>query len=490
MYSFLAPLLAAIIYGAPTTPVPSPTPTMPPVPAPGGNAWTASQIALMQRRMDTLLHAPTLRGTQIGFYAIDTMRHTALFQRNVDEDFMPASNFKLLVGSTAVQKLGAHFAFTTRVLREGSTLYLRGGGDALLSAQDLDDAAKAIAQQGIMSVDDVVTDASHFDSQAYGYGWSWDDLPYYYAPVVTALELEDGIVNVTMIPGASVGAPIDLRVWPQSSAYTIDNRITTGPPKSKDTSDIVRPWNAFQTIELTGSYPLGAKESGNIVPAVPDPEAFAGDVFVRVLRAHGVAVNGTLRKGRAPASAQAVWQHQGSLMPQLLQQFWYPSDNLVGEVLLKELGVAQAGEPGMDDNGKIAETAFLRAAGVDPATVTIGDGSGLSQYNRITPRDFVQILQYDWNGPNRNLILNALPISGRRGTLGKAYLGTPAQDKVFAKTGSINHVRTLSGYVQTRTHGPVTFSLLFNQWMGEDQPTGATDLAKVRAAIMSELAIQ
>jgi D-alanyl-D-alanine carboxypeptidase/D-alanyl-D-alanine-endopeptidase (penicillin-binding protein 4) len=87
-------------------------------------------------------------------------------------------------------------------------------------------------------------------------------------------------------------------------------------------------------------------------------------------------------------------------------------------------------------------------------------------------------------------VLDALPVSGVRGTLSKSYVGTPAERVVFAKTGSISHVRTISGFVQTKTHGPLTFSLLINQWMGEDQATGAADMAKVRGDIFSQLAAQ
>jgi D-alanyl-D-alanine carboxypeptidase len=88
------------------------------------------------------------------------------------------------------------------------------------------------------------------------------------------------------------------------------------------------------------------------------------------------------------------------------------------------------------------------------------------------------------------MVLNALPVSGVRGTLSTSYAGTPAERVVFAKTGSISHVRTISGFVQTRHHGPVTFSFLVNQWMGEDQPDGPAALAKVRAAVFSEIAVQ
>ena len=468
-------------------------------PRPAGVPWKPHEIAAVRAAIAKLLQAPTLRGAQIGLLVRDTVRGTSIYAQNPDEEFMPASNFKLVVGSTILRRLGTAFFFTTKVAADAppqdgvihGNLYLRGDGDAHLTAQDLSDAAAALAAKGVKHVDgSLVTDASHYDSQRYGYGWSWDDFPYYYAPPITALELEEGLAHVFMSPGATVGSPVSLRVWPQTSTYTIDNRMTTGPAGSKDTSDIVRPWDKPTTIELTGSYPLGAKESGDLVPAVPDPEAYAGDVFARALAAHGISIAGGVQDGKTPPNAATLWAHGSEPLPQLLADFWYPSDNLMGELFLKELGVAQAGEPGTDDNGRIAEIAFLKSIGIDPATVTVSDGSGLSQYDRITPRDFIAILQADWNSPFRNTVLDALPVSGVRGSLRHSYMKTPAERAVFAKTGSISHVRTLSGYVITRTHGPVTFSFLINQWMGEGEPSGAAALAKVRGAVLSQLAIQ
>jgi D-alanyl-D-alanine carboxypeptidase/D-alanyl-D-alanine-endopeptidase (penicillin-binding protein 4) len=468
-------------------------------PVPGGVAWTPKQIAHLKAGLGRLLRSTALRGAHVGLIVTDTVRGTTLYSRDADDEFMPASNFKLIVGSTVLARLGTAFAFKTAVLADApiangsieGNLYLHGGGDAHLTAKDLDDAAAALAAKGLKNVSGaVVTDASHYDGQRLGYGWSWDDLAYYYAPVVTALELEEGLVHVRMSPGATVGAPVNLRVDPISSTYTIDNRLTTAPATGKDTSDIVHVWNQPSTIRLTGTYPLGAKESGDLVPAVPDPESYAGDVFLRALTAHGVTVKGGFISGAAPKTATEVWSHLSEPMPQLLADFWYPSDNLMGELFLKELGVAQGGEPGTDANGAKLEQGWLRSIGVNPDTVTIADGSGLSQYDRITPRDLHAILQADWNGPNRDVVLNALPVSGVRGSLRNSYKGTPAEFNVFAKTGSISHVRTISGYVKTKHHGPMTFSFMINDWMGEDQPKGAEALAKVRAAVFSEMASQ
>jgi len=468
-------------------------------PAPCGVPWTSAQIASLQQTIAKQLAAPTLRGAQVGLIAIDTVRGTPLFSQNADQEFMPASNFKLLAGSTALNVLGTGFSYTTSVASDGppqngtvtGNVYLRGGGDALLTAKDLDDAAAAVAAQGVKNISgSVVTDATHFDSVRYGYGWSWDDLPFYYAPVVTALELEDGVVHMYFSPGPAAGQPAAIAIQPATSAFTLDNQLVTGPPKSKDTSELVRPWDQPTTIRITGSYPADAKTSGDVHPAAPDPQTYAGDVFAKALIAHGVAIGGQTQPGKTPASATMLWNKHSEPMPQLLADFWYPSDNLMGEMFLKELGVRSKGEPGTVENGRLLEDQFLKSAGADPNTVAISDGSGLSQYDRITPRDLLLILQSDWNSPNRDIVLDALPVAGVRGTLSSSYKGTAAEKNVFAKTGSISHVRTISGYVKTKTHGPVTFSFMINQWMGEDQPHGAADLAKLRGAVLAAIASQ
>lgn len=468
-------------------------------PAPGGGQWTAPQIASLHSAIDDALKTPALRGAHIGLVARDTVRGTVLYARNRDDEFIPASNFKLLVGSAALEELGTNFVFTTSVLADvppqngtiDGNIYLRGGGDALLSAADLDAAAAQIAAAGVSRITgSLITDVAHDDRQRWGFGWSWDDLPYAYAPVVSALELEDGVVHVTVSPGSKIGEPAVLQINPQSVAYRIVNRVVTGSARSEDRVDIVRPWDAPTTVEIVGQYPLGAPASDDIAPSVPDPESYAGDVFSHALTAHGVLVAGDVHDGTLPGGARTIWSHVSDTMPKLLADCWLPSDNLVAELLLKELGVSAGGEPGSDAAGRRVEERYLQSIGIDAHTLTIADGSGLSSYDRVTPDDLVVILQHDWNAPYRDAVIDALPLAGVRGTLREQFVGTAAENTVFAKTGSMNHVRTISGYVQTKTHGPVTFSFLINGWMGERQPSGEQQLAAVRAAILSAIAEQ
>ena len=460
-----------------------------PKPQPGGEPWSAAQIGRLRGDVDGLLESPALRGAHVGLLALDVTRKSVLYARLADDDFQPASNLKLLTGSAALARLGP--AFTLRTTLESAApiaggvlagdLTLRGGGDALLSAADLDAAAALLAAGGLTSITgNLVMDAGYFDGPSYPPGWSWDDFPYYYAPLVSALALEDNTIHLKVIPGAVPGAAARIEATPPTGVFAIENQIVTGPKDAKDTIDNDR--TAAGNLRVFGTIAAGATPD-SFSPSVPDPVLYAGDVLRRALAAHGIGVGGKMLKGASPPGALPLWVHESAPLAQLLADFWYPSDNLIGEVLHKALGVARAGVPGRSDPGIELEMDYLRSIGVDPATVAIADGSGLSTYNRLTPRALVAILSADWNSPYRALVLDALPVAGVRGTLADAYAGTAAERRVFAKTGSVSHASTLSGYVATRRHGTVVFSFLVGDWLGTPET-----LRAIRARVLARFA--
>lgn len=395
----------------------------------GALAWSAPQIASLHADVDHMLaSAKTLGGTHVGLLAVDTQTGRVLYARDADDAFMPASTLKVLTGSASLATLGPDFTFKTEVatlpaldpsVPAGAVrLVLVGGGDARLKASDLDAAAAAVAAADLGPIVEVDADTSLFDQERYGYGWTIDDIPNAYAPVLTALCLDDNV---------------------------------------------------------TGDTPL------------PDPAQYALATFEDDLRARGVDLSGVGASEiftHPPSVAyHVVWMHQSKPLSRYLADFWYPSDNLVGEMLLKTLGVAHRGVPGTSENGAALEEDWLRSLGVNPARNTmIADGSGVSIYDRIAPRTLVKILQVDWKGPYRRIVLDALPQAGVRGTLRDDFKGTPAAYRTYAKDGVRMFGRGLAGYLRTRRQGMVTFAFLIDDWMGQDD-----DLQKLRARLLSRL---
>lgn len=483
-----------------------------PKPVATGAPWAEAELAALAANVDlALAGAATLRGAHVGVYAIDARDGRVLYERNQDDAFQPASTFKLLVGSAALDKLGPAFRFHTELVANGEPsggvlydhLILRGGGDPFLNAADLDAAADAVAKAGITRVMRMAIDDTHFEAPGHLPGWAWDDFAYDYAPVVSGLTFEENVVHLTVAPAATAGVPATVTAAPighvgvpiEGCPATVDVRVVpvvvTGAAGAKDTVDLQR--DRSGCILVTGTIPLGAKPD-TLDAAVPSPSAYAYEALSAALARHGVSVLGIagttggwpsayehrIAPDRRP-NATVLWAHDSEPLRDTLADLWQPSDNLVAELLLRELGFAANGAPGTTAHGVAFETSWLKTLGIDPdAALTIADGSGLSTYDRITPRDLVVVLEHDWDGPYRDVVLDALPIAGVRGTLKSSYAGTPAARHVFAKTGSVAHVSTLAGYAANAKHGAVIFAFLVDDWVG-----AAAALRDVRGRVLA-----
>jgi len=464
-------------------------------PAPAGAPWIPAAVAKLDADLDAMLStAAALHGAHYGVLAVDAASGEALYDHAGNDEFQPASTLKLVVGSAALDELGPgqHYHTEVRSLGRGRTLVLAGGGDPTLTAADLDSAARAIAANGQRTYDEVIVDGSHFDGVPYPDGWTWDDFGQDYAPIVSALPYQENLVHLHVTPG-TIGGPALVttsdaaKVLAQSAPCdgahvalpSIESFATTGPSGSTDTIDVAPVLDGCP--RLIGSIPAGAAEEE--IDVSVEPHLYARAAFVKALHAAGIAVSDDAppRDYTGPG-AVVVWQRDSPPLSELLgPRFWIPSDNLFGELLLKELGSAENHAPGTTQSGIVVEKAWLSSIGVDPATVTLADGCGMSQYDRITPRDLVTILQHDWNGPNRQLVLDSLPVGGARGTI-EGIAGTPAAGRVFAKTGSMMHVRGLAGYLAPQQHGAVTFAFNVDDWNGD-----YSSLAALRAQVLSRI---
>ncbi|MBC5800373.1 MAG: D-alanyl-D-alanine carboxypeptidase/D-alanyl-D-alanine-endopeptidase [Candidatus Eremiobacteraeota bacterium] len=484
-------------------------------PTVGGDPWTAAGVAKLSGDLDAdLADAPAIRGAHVAVLALDTRSGAVLYARNADDEFQPASTLKLLVGSAALERLGPAFRFRTEVDVSRSmsarssdaldSIVLVAGGDPFLTMADLRDAAARAAARGIMRVRGVLIDDSHFDTAPYPAGWVWDDFGQDYAPHISAVALEENLVHLTVSPGSAVGGRAYVAAGPavnvgmfyegclaeRATAIAVVPLATTGRTSAASTIDVgILPGGC---LAVTGTIPLGSNPQ-SIDGAAYDPVVYAERAFSLTLHDAGIvpgtvtvvtggiddAVRWTPVPGLQP---QPIWSHESDPLGMFLgPRFWIPSDNFVGEMLLRQLGFAAAGKPGTTDKGLAYERAWLGSIGVDPQTTTLADGSGLSQYDRITPRDLVAILQHDWNGPNRQLVLNSLPVGGARGTI-EGIAGTPAAGRAFAKTGSMSHVRGLAGYLATQRHGAVTFAFNVDDWNGD-----YAALAALRARVLSRI---
>jgi serine-type D-Ala-D-Ala carboxypeptidase/endopeptidase (penicillin-binding protein 4) len=313
-----------------------------------------------------------------------------------------------------------------------------------------------------------------------------------YGAQVNALTINDNAIDLIVKPGDRVGAPVLITAGPPTSSFMkIENRAVTLPRGAKRDLRIYRGLGA-NTLEITGSLPLGDNGfSGDV--AVSDPALAFVSLLRDALTNRGVKIDGRVRTVDARAgglvssgglSPAQLSNHQSTLLEIASLQSppfgiiaahtLKPSQNLYTEIILRTLGkqtpiaappIATSISTQTDeDAGLQLVRDFLHQAGVADGDLYLNDGSGLSRNDMITANATVQLLTYMTKHRYFAAFRDALPIAGVDGTLRTRMRGTPAEGNVRAKTGSLSSVASLSGYVTTAGGEHLVFSMMLNNF--------------------------
>ena len=419
-----------------------------------------------------------------------------LYRRNAERLFMPASNQKLVTSSAALARLGADFRFRTAVLARGTrradtlagdlvvvgrgdptfSLHLTGGTDVLASLRPWADSLRA---RGIRAITGrVVGDGSWFTDPPLGRGWAWDYLSDSYAAPVGALQFNEGFALLEVTPGDTTGAPARAAFLPSGAPLRLFGSITTAPRDSA-INDV-----EFSRAPFTDSVTASGRVSAGRAPvrleaAVLDPARYFEAALTQALSEAGVAVLGRSLVPAAPpaaptpapgapltaalAASETLFVWRSPPLRDILPLFLKPSQNQIGETLLRTLGGETRGQASAD-SGRAVVREVLQGFGVADDAYVIADGSGLSRYDYVAPETLARILVAMARRPDFDVFYQALPIAGVDGTIANRMRGTAAANNVHAKTGSIANVRSLSGYVTTADGERLVFVMIANHF--------------------------
>lgn len=476
----------------------------PPLPALALLALALPAPALLAGQTDV---APKVRqaldagppGTRYGLL-VATLEGEPVVSIAPDERFIPASNTKMFTTAAAYADLPALDRANrgTGVRLEQGDVIVEGHGDARLSsapdcvANCLRTLADAVAAR-TRRVRNVVGDDSWFPDERWGPGMSWNNIQSRYGTGISALTIDDNTVSASVTPGA-IGAVAGIAA---SSYYAIDNRVTTVPGTARAIAADRAPNS--RTLRLTGT--IGAEAPpATLYFSIDDPAHYAAWRMRELLVARGVEVGGSvmtrhrplspaddpaIRRG-GPAARPRVPEMLAELPPLPLADDMRiinkESQNLHADLMLRRVG--RASGSGSIADGQAALDRVMAGAGVARIGYTFADGSGMSSYNRITPRAAVGLLTWIAGRPWGAAWRETLPIAGRDGTLRSRFKDTVLEGRLFAKTGSLNAARALSGYMMTRGGRTLVFSALANDMPdGTDaQASAAVDRALVAVA--------
>ncbi len=383
----------------------------------------------LKGNLDALIKQESDSGTLIGIYACRP-NGEELYNHFSNLRMVPASNQKILSSVLAFDQLGADFKFETKFWRDGDNVTIDAPGDLTITPRQLETAKDALGVSGKGMV--YVRQKFRFDS---GPSWEKDDLVFRYAPQITSLCVNRAQFDVTNdkgIPTVPQWSNIHLThinsINPAESTFHLANRMVT----------------------IRGQIDPKTKTIASF--SLPDPDRTAARFFGRTFIATKTVPN------RSPD-----YTIYSPRFGQIAKMCLEPSDNLLAESFL----FAGSGASTYAEATKILVERHTKAAGLPAGAIRPEDGSGMSRHNLVTPFALAQVLRHAYSQPYREDFLDALPASGE-GTLGSRFDGLD----VKAKTGSLDSVSCLSGFVWLSNGEPVVFSIMMNHF------TSATSQAR------------
>ncbi len=429
-------------------------------------------------QIKTVLQDKLLKNAEVGIAVMRLHGGSPQFVYQHDPQTLltPASNLKIVTTSAALDKLGADFRFRTILALHGRDLVIFGDGDPTFGDNEFlkkvgwdtltvyRNWAAQLRKANITAVQDVIVDDGIFDQQFLHPRWTKHQYNRYGA-AVGGLNLNANCIDFYLrptSPGQRVGYSLD----PATSYITVTNECITG---RRNAIELARGSDSTQ-ITLKGEADRSNEYPVSLT--VADPPIFAATTLADTLKTQGVAVNGQVRRDRSlrklygqtkdqPGQWRIISIHETPLKL-VLARANKDSMNLYAEALCKRLGAAASGQSGSWENGTAAVGAFLRHIGVPQEEFHLDDGSGLSKENAISAQALVRVLAYDFNSPNASVFMESLAVGGQDGTLKNRFDSAGLRGRVFGKSGFVESVSSLSGYLKGRDEQWYAFSILIN----------------------------
>ncbi len=423
---------------------------------------------MLVHQLDSLVQTKMPQGGMVGVSVFDLNDNQPLYVYQADKLCRPASTQKLITAITALNQPRAQEPFRTEVWYKGEIandtlrgdIYIIGGMDPELMETALDTLVDLTAAFPFHVITgQVYGDVSMRDSLYWGKGWIWDDNPESFQPYLSPLMLNKGFVKVTAIPTNS-GEPARLEVKPASTYFNIINKTKT-KTSSAGKFTVMRDWmNNANEITVSGNITARRVEEINVYSS----QDFFMHTFLERLGMKFTLMQPwyNFAELQKDSTCQLIAVYETSVQ-KVLKQMMKESDNLNAEAMFTRLGIQASGNTHVSaDESLEAVQALVRALGLNPDDYRFADGCGLSMYDYVSPELLVALLRYAYNHDNIfPHLFRSLPVAGVDGTLkNRMRKGSPAYQRVHAKTGSYTGINTLAGYLETNSKRYLAFAIM------------------------------
>ena len=410
-------------------------------------------------------------------------------KKNEGSFLKPASCNKLLTSSAAFYYLGTKYQFNTKIGHNGK---LEGGileGDLVITASGdpsisnrfykdksdiciaLREWAKVLKKKGIKTITgNIIGDDDFFNDEYYNPGWKPSSRGEWYAAEVGALCFNDNCVDMKIRGNEKAGMVAKITLKPNTSYVNVINQIQT--TQSENGGIYFEREDKTNDIYVNGS--IIKNGSTTEYASVHNSTLYTCTVFKEVLEEEGIMVKGKALDIDEISDEKSVRENLVTLyvnksvdMANIVKIINRNSQNLYAEQVLKTIGKEVKGE-GSFNAGISAVKDFLKKSGVYRNKWTMVDGSGLSAGNRVSPQMLVELLEYMRGRKDWPAFKGSLAQPGKKGSL-RTRINQTEEDKklgkyIYAKTGTINGVLTITGIISSKEHDDILFSIMLNDY--------------------------
>lgn len=436
-------------------------------PAPAPRREAPLDLAQARARLEKLAAEVQRWGGRAGAMAIDVESGATLLSLDERGLYNPASNAKLLTAAAALRVLGPGHRYLTGLYGSLSgdavpELALRGAGDPSLETRDLWELARQLRAAGVRKVGSIAVDQGYFDDRYVppAFDQQPNEWAAFRAPVA-AVSLNANTVLFTVRAAAS-GEPASVSVDPPGVVELKGHVSTAGKGTPEKLLLDLEPRGDRLTAKLGGSVPEGSRLV-QVARRVDDPRLLAGHALREVLEELGIRVTGEIRLGGS-GQKRLLAARRSLPLSALLHPVGKDSDNFYAEMVFKSLAASARGRPGTAEAAAEVVSGVVGEMGAAEPALVVKNGSGLFDANRASARSLATLLRAAYRDPALGADFVAqLAIGGVDGTLRARFRSWSGRRAIRAKTGTLEGVAALSGYVLAPPgRSPVSFSILVN----------------------------
>jgi D-alanyl-D-alanine carboxypeptidase/D-alanyl-D-alanine-endopeptidase (penicillin-binding protein 4) len=448
-------------------------------PALAGSIVHPSSVEQLRRDLSGIFSAKNIDHAIWGVTVRSLKSDETLFSLNPRWKQTPASNQKVITSAVAAERLGWDYRYTTRIYSTGpissggdldGDLVIVSNGDPTINPRHperwgaFDAWAKQLHEKGLRRVaGQLIGDDNAFAEPGWSVGWAWDDLSLGYGAAVGALQYNENQVELLVGPGLEAGSRAIISVSPPGSGIILDHGVTTVAEGQPSRISLERIPGA-SLLSVRGQVAIGSAALREYASA-PNPTLLYLNALREALARNGIFVGGNpldvddARVKPDYTRAALMLEDRSTTLASVIDVCLKWSRNEYAETLLRSL--APTGVEATADAGLAVVAEVLGQWGVAPELYVARDGSGLSRNDYLAPEALSIVLARLWRDA-RHLepFRSTLPQSSVSGTLSTRMKDTPAAERVWAKTGSMSNVRSLSGYLVTLDGEPLVFAFM------------------------------